>query len=389
MKGARRLPFVAMLFVIATFANACSAANACEIPEGSANPDGVSVGIAFDIGGIGDKSFNDAAKAGFDQAVSEGLISEATCLEPDESGSNRDENLLALAEDGFDLVFGVGFAFSPAVNANAGDFPDQRFAVIDGYATCPPYDPANDPDGDLTTVEGCEDIPNPAPPNVTDLTFEEQEGSFLVGVAAALKAQELDCDTLGFLGGQTGFLIGKFEAGYRDGVAEIDPAMTVLVEYIGDSTAAFNDAVAGENLSTAMYQDGACVIYHAAGASGAGLFTAAVRADALAIGVDSDQYKLVSPEQQPLVLTSMLKRVDTAVYDAIVATGDGSLEGGVGQVFGLAEDGISYSTSNPDQLTQDIVDEMEGYKEQILDGTLVPSCTPADLDLGCGEEAAA
>jgi len=368
--GARLMVAV---IAITTFATACSSsANPCEVEE-LANADGISVGIAFDIGGIGDKSFNDAAKRGFDEAVNQGLVSEAICLEPDESGSNRDENLLALADDGLDLVIGVGFAFSPAVNENAANYPDQSFAVIDGYATCPP--------------DICTDIPNPAPANVTDLTFEEQEGSFLVGVAAAMQAEKDDCDTVGFLGGQTGFLIGKFEAGYTNGVQAVNPDMTVLVEYIGDSTAAFNDAVSGENLSTKMYDEGACVVYHAAGASGAGLFTAAVKADKIAIGVDSDQYELVSDDQKPHVLTSMLKRVDTVVFDVIGQLGAGSFEGGTAQVFGLAEDGVSYSTSNTDLMTQDIIDEVEKYKADILDGTIVPSCDPANLDVGCGEEA--
>lgn len=362
-KGARLGVFVCAAIALSSFATACTgAANPCELEE-LANPDGISVGIAFDIGGIGDKSFNDAAKAGFDEAVNAGLVSEATCLEPDESGSNRDENLLALAEDGFDLVFGIGFAFSPTVNENAGNFPDQQFAVIDGYATCPP--------------DVCTDIPNPAPPNVTDLTFQEQEGSYLVGVAAALQAQKDGCDTVGFLGGATGFLIGKFQTGYLEGVQSVDPDLTVLVEYIGDSTAAFNDAAAGEQLSTKMYDEGACIIYHAAGASGAGLFTAAVKADKLAIGVDSDQYQLVSSEQKPLVMTSMLKRVDTAVLNAIQEASEGALEGGTGEVFGIAQDGISYSEANTELMTQDIVDAVEAAKQEIVDGTVVPDvCLP-------------
>jgi basic membrane protein A len=363
MRGVRRRPMAALVVLLSTLTACGGGGNPCEVAEESANENGISVGIAFDVGGIGDKSFNDAAKRGFDQAVEEGLVSEATCIEPNESGSNRDENLLALADDGFDLVFGIGFAFSPTVNENAGDYAEQHFAVIDGYATCPP--------------EFCSDIPNPAPANVTDLTFKEEEGSFLVGVAGALKAQELGCETVGFLGGQTGQLIGKFQTGYIQGVEAIDPNIEVLVEYIGDSTLAFNDAPAGEQLSTKMYDEGACIIYHAAGASGAGLFTAAVRADKLAIGVDSDQYLLVSEEQKPLVLTSMLKRVDTAVFDAIQAVSDGTMEGGVAEVFGLAEDGISYSTSNEELMTQDIIDEVETYKQQILDGEIVPdTCLP-------------
>jgi basic membrane protein A len=202
---------------------------------------------------------------------------------------------------------------------------------------------------------------------VTDLTFKEHEGSFLVGAAAAMEAGELGCGTLGFLGGQTGPLIEKFQAGYEAGVAATDPNIDVLVEYIGDDVTAFNDALKGEALSTKMYDLGACIIYHAAGASGAGLFNAAVDADKLAIGVDSDQYLLVSAEQQPHVMTSMLKRVDTAVHDAIEAAGEGTLEVG-GQVFGMAEGGVDYSKSNAELMTDDIITLLDDLKQQIIDG---------------------
>jgi basic membrane protein A len=228
--------------------------------------------------------------------------------------------------------------------------------IVDGYATCP--------------IEFCPFLTNdPAElPNLADYTFKEHEGSFLVGAAAALKC---DCDTIGFLGGQTGPLIEKFQAGYEAGAAAINPNITVLVEYIGDDTTAFNNPVAGEELSTAMYDDGAEIIYHAAGASGAGLFNAAVEAGKFAIGVDSDQYLTASTEQQPLILTSMLKRVDTAVYNAIQATGDGSFGGSF--IFGMAEEGLDYSQSNP-ALTQDIVAQLDKFKQQIIDGTIeVPS----------------
>ena len=211
--------------------------------------------------------------------------------------------------------------------------------------------------------------------NVTDLTFKEQEGSFLVGAAAATKAVEDGCDTVGFLGGQTGALIEKFEAGYTAGVHHVDDSINVLVEYVGDDVTAFNDAVKGEALSTGMYDDGACIIYHAAGASGAGLFNAAVTADKLAIGVDSDQYQLVSAEQQPHIMTSMLKRVDTAVHDAIEQAGDGSLEAG-GQVFGMAEGGVDYSKSNTDLMTDDIITLLDDLKQQIIDGAITVPDTP-------------
>jgi basic membrane protein A len=352
---------VVPLAVLALVAAACGddaepADGASAAPE--CDPD-LSVGIAYDIGGIGDKSFNDAANAGLQAAIDEGFVCEENTdsLEPDATGSNRDDNVIALADAGHNLVIAVGFAFSPGINSNAANYPRTQFAIIDGYATC-------------GTACG---LTNDGLTNVTDLTFKEQEGSFLVGAAAAIEAGKLSCDTLGFLGGQTGPLIEKFQAGYEAGVATIDPDIEVLVQYIGDDTTAFNDAVKGEALSTGMYDDGACIIYHAAGASGAGLFTAAVTSDKLAIGVDSDQYLLVSAEQQPHIMTSMLKRVDTAVHDAIEKAGGGTLEVGA-QVFGLAEDGVDYSLSNTELMTEDITSVLDDLKQKIIEGkVIVPS----------------
>jgi len=320
----------------------------------------LSVGVAFDVGGLGDKSFNDAANAGLQQAIADGLVCEENVQvnEANATGSDRDQNVQALADAGFNLIVGVGFAFSPGINTIAPDYADTNFMIVDGYATC----------GTICGLTNDAD----AIPNVADYTFKEQEGSFLVGAAAALKC---GCDTIGFLGGQTGPLIEKFQAGYEAGAAAVTPDITVLVEYIGDDVAAFNDPVKGEALSRAMYDDGAEIVYHASGASGAGLFNAAVSAGKLAIGVDSDQYLTASPEQQPLILTSMLKRVDTAVYNAIEASGAGTFGGSF--VFGMAESGVDYATSNPDELTSDITAQLDEFKQQIIDGTIVVPETPA------------
>ncbi len=355
---------VAPMAVLALVASACGGDGGETGGDGDTtecNAD-VRVGVAYDIGGIGDKSFNDAANAGLQAAIDEGLVCEENTdsLEPDATGSNRDENVIALADAGHDLVVAVGFAFSAGINENAGDYPDTQFAIIDGFATC-------------GTVCG---LTNDNLTNVTDLTFKEHEGSFLVGAAAATQAQKDNCDTVGFLGGQTGPLIEKFQAGYEAGVAHVDDGIEVLVQYIGDDVTAFNDAVRGEALSTGMYDDGACIIYHAAGASGAGLFNAAVSADQLAIGVDSDQYQLVSAEQRPHIMTSMLKRVDTAVHDAIEQAGDGSLEAGR-QVFGMAEGGVDYSKSNTDLMTDDIITLLDDLKQQIIDGEITVPEAPA------------
>ena len=316
------------------------------------------VGVALDIGGLGDNGFNDLAKAGLDMAIADGIVCEENTefIEANSEGTNLDENTQSLAEAGYDVVIGTGFAFTPGINAIAPDYPETSFGIIDGYATC----------GTACGLDNEAD----AIPNVVDLGFQEEQGSFLVGVAGGLKAQELDCDTVGFLGGQIGPLIAKFEAGFAAGVAEVAPDVEVLVEYIGDTTKAFDDATQGEALSSKMFDDGACIVYHAAGDSGNGLFKAAAEQQQIAIGVDSDQHEIVSPEQAEWIMTSMIKRVDTAVYDAIVSVSDGTFEGGVAQVFGLAEEGISYATSNPDLMGQDIVDQVEEYRQQILDGEI-------------------
>jgi basic membrane protein A len=346
--------------LFALVATACGGAT----PEGGGGGGGgdgdgaaadVRVGVALDIGGLGDKSFNDAANAGVERAVEEGLISEENIelLEANATGSNRDENVVNLADQGFDLIIGVGFAFSEGIAEIAPDYAEQNFAIVDGFA--------NAVNEELT--------------NVADLTFKEHEGSYLVGIAAGMQTE---AQTVGFLGGQEGTgLIEKFQAGYEAGVQSVCPDCEILVEYIGDSTQAFVDPTRGEALSASMYDDGADIIYHAAGQSGLGLFAAAADADQWAIGVDSDQYEVLSdnPEQQQHILTSMLKRVDTAVYDAIAQAVDGSFEPGF-QVFGLAEEGVDYADSNPD-LSDEIKAEMDAAKEAIIAGEITVPEEPA------------
>jgi basic membrane protein A and related proteins len=355
----RIVRYLVPLALLGLVAAACSNNNDNASGGGSASSSGpacnadIKVGVAFDVGGLGDKSFNDAANTGLQQAIADGLVcpGNVTVNEANATGSDRDQNVQALADAGFNLVVGVGFAFSPGINTIAPDYPDTSFMVVDGYATC-------------GTVCG---LDNDNLTNVADFTFKEQEGSYLVGAAAAIKCA---CDTIGFLGGQTGPLIAKFQAGYMAGAMAINPNIKVLVEYIGDDVTAFNDPVKGEALSTKMYDAGAEIIYHASGASGAGLFNAAVKANKLAIGVDSDQYLTASPEQQPLILTSMIKRVDTAVYNAITQVGDGTFKAGA-TVFGMAEDGVDYSQSNTALMTQDIIDQLEAFRAKIISGEIV------------------
>jgi basic membrane protein A len=345
-----RVKWIMGVAALALTAAACGGGNPADTGDGGGGGGGASeiqVGLAYDVGGRGDQSFNDAAYRGLQAAIDEGLVPEGNtdALEANQSGSNRDDNVVNLAEQGADIVLPIGFAFSEGIDKIAPDFPDVNFAIVDGFAK--------------------------EQKNVSNLTFKEQEGSFLVGAAAALKSET---GTIGFLGGQQGTgLIEKFEAGYAAGAQTVNPDIEILVEYIGDTTQAFVDPTKGEALSNKMYDGGADIVYHAAGLSGSGLFKAAVSQNKLAIGVDSDQSLTASPEQRKLILTSMLKRVDTAVHDAIAQEAEGTFKSGT-LVFGLAEQGVGFAVNqyndNERLLSQDIQKELESYKRRIISGEI-------------------
>ncbi len=309
----------------------------------------VAVGLVYDIGGRGDLSFNDAAAAGLDQAEAEFDL-DTTELEPSEGGENRDELLRLVSGEGVDLVFAVGFAFEEGLGSTAPDFPDVNYGLIDGFL----------PDLDADS-------------NVVALGFAEHEGSFLVGAAAALKTET---NRVGFIGGVEIPLIERFEAGFIAGVEAVDPDIEIDRAYISQPPdfSGFTDPAAGREIATGMYGNGADIVYHAAGGSGAGLFEAAREHSestgdkVWAIGVDSDQYLTADEELQEYILTSMLKRVDVAVYETIVAQVEGRFEGGY-RAFDLETDGVGYATSGG--FIDDIVDELEELKAQVIAGDIV------------------
>jgi basic membrane protein A len=309
------------------------------------------VGLAYDIGGRGDKSFNDSAAAGLDQAKSEFGI-QAEELEPSGGGENREQNLQLLAEAGANLIFAIGFAFSDGVNNVAPNFPDTSFAIVD------------------SVVEQ---------PNVASLVFAEHQGSALVGCIAALMTES---GTIGFIGGVNIDLIKKFEAGYIFGAEQCNPDVTVESRYLTEPPdfAGFSDPALGKEAAAALYDAGADIVYHAAGGSGQGLFEEAAARRAAggeniwAIGVDSDQYQTVSPELQDVILTSMLKRVDVSVYETIKAYVEGNFEPTV-TVFDLARDGVGYSTSG-DFIPEDVITQVEELKAQIIAGEVEVPETP-------------
>ena len=308
----------------------------------------VRVGMIYDIGGRGDLSFNDSAAAGLDQAKDEFGI-EVKELEPDEGGENREELLRLLSEEQYDLVFGVGFLFADAIKAASADFPEVNYGLIDGG------------------FEGLEEGGN-----VASLTFAEHEGSFLVGAAAALTSKT---GKIGFIGGVEIDLIKKFEAGYVAGAKHVKPEIEVDIKYISQPPdfSGFADPAKGKEIALGQYNAGADVIYHAAGGSGAGLFEAAKQVSeesgekVWAIGVDSDQYQTAPDELKDYILTSMLKRVDVAVYETTKAFVEGDFSGGT-RAFGLSDDGVGYSTSGGH--VDDIADQLEELKQQIIDGEI-------------------
>jgi len=241
------------------------------------------------------------------------------------------------------MVFGVGFIFTDDMRKLAAEFPQVRFACIDFSMS--PGDP-------------------PPPDNLTGLRFREHEGSFLVGAIAGLVSKS---KAVGFVGGMDVPLIRKFEVGYRAGVKKVCPSCQVLSAYAGTEPKAFADPLTGKELATAQFGRGADIIFHASGKTGAGVFTAAQQRGKLAIGVDSDQYD----EAPCCVLTSMIKKVDIAVFDAIQDLLEGELAGGIREL-GLAEDGVAfvYDEHNKDKIPPEVVAKVRALGKEIIAGQI-------------------
>lgn len=308
----------------------------------------VKVGLAYDIGGRGDKSFNDAAAAGFDKVAKE-LKVEKKELEaaPNESETDKYTRLKLLCQGGYNPIIAVGFAYAGNDPANgplakaAKDCPSTHFAIID--------------DSSVTAN------------NVASLVFAEEQGSFLVGAAAALKSKS---GTVGFVGGCNVPLIKKFEAGYAAGAKAVNPSVKVSVNYLStpaDKCSGFNDAAKAETSTGGLIDAGADVIYQAAGGSGTGVFKAVKAKGKLAIGVDSDQYNTVTADLKDVIITSMLKRVDTAVYDFVKGDAAGTFKSGA-TTFDLKADGVGYSTSGGK--VDDIKTKLDEYRQQIISGSI-------------------
>jgi basic membrane protein A len=312
------------------------------------------IGLVFDVGGRGDKSFNDAAYIGLLRAQKE---LDGTSPAPPERGrtrpvdvsfleptgsEDREAALRLFAAQGRDLVIAVGFIFSSDVDAVARDYPGVRFACVD-------YAPG----------------PSGPPPNVAGLVFREEEGSFLVGAAAGLLSRT---HHVGFVGGMVTPLIRKFEAGYGAGVKATCAECTVHSGYAGTTPDAFKDPAKGKALAISEIAAGADVLYHASGATGNGVFEAAHDARAMAIGVDADQYD----EMPDTVVTSMVKRMDVTVFEVIRDVAAGKFEGGM-HVYGVKEGAIDWVHEGPHatRLPEDVKARVEELRGEIVAGRVV------------------
>ena len=305
----------------------------------------VRVGIVFDLGGRGDKSYNDGAYLGGERARTE-LGADVTFIEPGD-GTDREAGLRLLAAEGMDLVMGIGFIFTDDIGTLAREYPATHFAGVD-------YAVSFDKDGQIV----------PLPANVAALKFREEEGSFLVGALAALAGGSRK---LGFVGGMDSPLIRKFEAGYAAGVKHVCADCEVIAQYAGVTPAAFRNPSRGKELALSQYQAGVKVIFHASGSTGLGVFEAARTMNALAIGVDADQYR----EAPGHVLTSMVKGIDAAVFDMVKRAQAGTFAGGV-IGYGLAEDGVGYvyDANNKAQIPDAVRARVEAIKHDIITGVI-------------------
>ncbi len=292
--------------------------------------------LIYDLGGKFDKSFNEAAFNGAERWAEE---TGGSYLEIEiQSEAQREQALRRFAEAGANPVITTGFAIASSIEEVAPDYPDTKFVNIDGF------------------------LPE-IPDNVQMISFQEHQGSYLVGMMAAMASES---GTVGFIGGMDVPLIRHFGCGYAQGVKAVNPDIEVIANMTGTTPAAWNDPVKGSELAKAQISQGADVIYAAAGGTGVGVLQTAADEDILSIGVDSNQNHLHPGK----VLTSMLKRVDVAVYDSMTAGTD--LETGIGITLGLEEDGVGVAMdeNNEGLVTEEMMAAVQEARQKIIDGEI-------------------
>lgn len=294
-------------------------------------------GMVTDIGGVNDKSFNQSAWEAL-QALEKESGSAVKYLQS-KSNADYEPNLNSFVKDGYNLTWGIGFDLGDAILKVATENPEANLAIIDSVVDAP---------------------------NVASVTFSENEGSFLVGVVAGLTTKT---NKIGFIGGAESPVIKRFEVGFKAGIAAVNPDAELKITYAG----AYDKPDIGKSLAATLYNDGADIIFPAAGATGNGVFNEAKSRNKTAaekvwvIGVDKDQSIEFGTD---VTLTSMIKRVDEAVLRVSKEVIDGTFKGGSVTVLGLKDNGVGLSDTSKVNVSEDILAKVEEFKKQIIDGTV-------------------
>ncbi|MCB5168626.1 BMP family ABC transporter substrate-binding protein [Streptomyces bambusae] len=336
---------------LALSATACGGKKSTDTGSSDSTKAGTTAAIAYDIGGRGDQSFNDAAYAGLEKAEKDLGVKGAEA-EPTEGESDADkvQRLTELARKGNNPVIGVGFAYAPAIKKVAAKFPKTTFGIIDD-----------------TSVTG---------PNVANMVFNEEQGSYLAGVAAAKASKS---GKVGFIGGVEVPLIKKFEAGYVQGVKDTNPKAEVLTQYLSQppNFEGFAKPDLGKAAAQGQIAKGADVVYAAAGLAGSGAIEAASTSGKWAIGVDSDQYNQEGLAKfKEKILTSVTKDVSDAVYNLIKSVKDGKAQ--TGEIrYGLDKDGVGLADSNPEyKKMAELIAAVDKAKADIIAGKIKVKTAP-------------
>ncbi|GCF13756.1 BMP family ABC transporter substrate-binding protein [Haloarcula mannanilytica] len=318
------------------------------------------IGMVYATGGLGDGSFNDQAQTGVIRAEEElNIAYDESQPEAVQDFASLQQQYAQSSNPNYDLVCCIGFLQADALTENASQYPEQNFMIVD------------------STVDA---------DNVGSYVFGEHQGSFLVGLMAArLSSQDFsagagstqsDSTNVGFVGGVEGDLIGRFEAGYKAGVKHANEDIDIQTAYVGD----FNDPSGGQEAALSMYNSGADIVYHAAGNTGTGVFRAAQEAGRFAIGVDRDQ-SVTKENFSDIILASMVKRVDNAVYTSIESVINDNFEGGTVNTLGLEQNGVEavYGQQLGSEIPQAVKDEVSEVRQSIIDGDISVPTDPGNV----------
>lgn len=350
----RYATLLGLLLVVSIVLSACGSGGSSEQGGSDSNSNSFKTAMVTDTGGIDDKSFNQSAWEGLTKFGAENDLKEKEGYDYLQSNSASDyaTNLNRLVQSNTDLIFGVGFKLAEDITKVADQNKETHFAIID------------------SVVEK---------DNVASIVFEEQQGSFLAGVAAATKSES---GKIGFVGGEESELIKKFEAGYVAGAKSVNNDIEVDVQYAGS----FGAPDKGKLIASNMYNSGVDVIYHSAGGTGNGVFAQAKdlknndpEGNYWVIGVDRDQYDEGQIGDNNVTLTSMLKAVDVAVADVAQKSKDGEFPGGEIVSYGLKDDGIGIAETNTEAYTDDIKTAVDEWKQKIIDGDVTAPTTDDEL----------